>query len=317
MSETTAPVDTSSGTDTGSDTTQELDTSAEEQWELEDGKDETGNKRTKKVPLSEARKLAQKGYGADKIFNEAAQAREEAKAMKGQMAQLAKMFKEDPWAVMKAFGLDPNVAIKSKFERDLAESLLDPKDKKIRAYESELQHHRRVKAEQEAAQEEQLITAKVNEYQNKLMSKIDEALKQSGVPNNATTVGEIGRYLQSLHGKTDKNGNEINVFDIPLTNIVKFINSRYTGSFNESAAGMDEETLLNTIDPKVLKKIMAAQTKRLEASGTLNRRNAPVNNIDGYSKDEPVKKSQREIEREHTEKIRKLDEAWKARHPNR
>jgi len=41
-------------------------------WDLDDGKGEDGSKKTRRISVTEARKLAQKGFGADKTFSEAA-----------------------------------------------------------------------------------------------------------------------------------------------------------------------------------------------------------------------------------------------------
>jgi hypothetical protein len=292
--------------------------SNEEMWELEDGKDETGAKRTRKVPVSEARKLAQKGYGADKTFQEASAARAEAQAMKQQVAQLTQLFKQNPWKVMEALGLDSNELIRAKFERELEDAQMDPRDKKLREYETELQQHRRLKAEAEAKQTEDAIISKAQHYQELLFGKIDQALKATGVPNNATTVGEIGRYLQQLHGKTDKQGNPINIFEIPLDDIVRHVHSRFSSGYNEVLQGYDDDSLLNNIDPKVLKRLMAAQTKKLEASGTLQRRNAPVNNIDKFqAKPDDGRKSQKELEADHKARIQQLEEVWRKKNPSK
>jgi hypothetical protein len=290
---------------------------AEEYWELEDGKDESGANKKKRVSVAEARKLAQKGYGADKTFEEAKVAREEARVIKAQMAQLAQMFRDDPWKVMEAFKLNPNELIKARFQKELADSMLDPRDKKLKEYESELQYHRRMKAQAEEVKREEQITSKAQEYQELLFGKIDEALKQAGVPNNPTTISEIGRYLQNLHGKNDKQGNPINIFKVPVSDIVKHVHSRFNSGYTDVLSGIqDDEALLSSVDPKVMKRLLAAHTKKLEASGTLNRRNAPAGNIDQFNKNkEEPRKTQRELEQEHAEMIRKLDESWKKKNP--
>jgi hypothetical protein len=220
---------------------------------------------------------------------------------------------------MEAFKLNPNELIKARFQKELADSMMDPRDKKLKQYETELEYHRRVRSEREEAQREEQITAKAQEYQELLFSRIDEALKQAGVPQNPTTIGEIGRYLQNLHGKTDKNGQPINIFKVPVADIVKHVHSRFNSGYTDVLSGIqDDDALLNSVDPKVLKRLMAAQTKKLEATGTLNRRNAPAGNIDQFNKNkEEPRKTQREIEMEHADKIRKLDEAWKKKNPPR
>jgi hypothetical protein len=316
--ENTAPVavDTAApaeGQVLGEEASTSFDENDPSSWfELEEGKNPDGSKKTKKISVAEARKLAQKGLGADKTFNEAKAAREEAQATKAQMAQLARLMKEDPWKVMSALGLDPDAAIKSKFQRDLEESMLDPRDRELRDIKKDYQ---RMKQEEEArykqAQEERVI-ARAQELQTNLMNKVDEALKQTGVPNNRATVAEIGRFLQSLHGKVDRAGNPIDIFKIPVKAIVTHIHNTMKSSFQTVLSSVeDDDALLENLDPAIVKRIMNAQSKKLAASGQLQRR--PVRGEQSFEEDRPVKKSQAEIEREHRERIKKLDAIWKAK----
>ena len=220
---------------------------------------------------------------------------------------------------MEAFGLDADDLIKNRFQRQFDDARLDPRDRRLRELESELEGHRTTKAEQERADHEAAVAAKATEFQDILMTKIDGVL--GALPKsmqNSTTVGEIGRYLTILNDKTDSYGNPIDIFSVSIESIAKHIMDRKRAEYQSSLESVDDDNaLLDSIDPKTLKRIMNAQTKKLTDQGIVNKRNVPVGNVQSTAPQKPARKTQVEIEREHRERINNLDAQWKKRNPGR
>jgi len=266
-------------------------------WDLDDGKGEDGSKKTRRISVTEARKLAQKGFGADKTFSEAAKAREEAQATKKQMAELARMFKEDPEKVMRAFELDPDEWYRSRYERQVAEAQLDPRDRENRDLKARMARYEEAERAQREEQERAHITERATAMQGQLLGKIEQVLKTSGVPQTPSTVAEIGRYLQQAHSA----GKDI--FNMPLDHIVKHIQTRRQSEFNEVYGAYDDDGLLENVDPKLLNRILQAHTKRMQAQAPGIRRPAQQRQEQAPVSNGP--KSAAQIRKEHAERIEK------------
>ena len=258
-----------STSDTSIDTSSELsfpsgeNTSVEDLFEIVEGKNEDGTSRVKNLTRAEMVKLAQLGFGADAKFKEAASSREEAAATKQQMAELAKMLRDDPFTVLKHLGQNPDDIVARHFNRQLEESMIDPKDKELSEYKARLQHfeeQERVRNEQE---QNSKIEARANEIRSGLFNKIEEALSSAGMAKNERTVAEVGRYLQSLNGKADSNGRPINILEYPVSKIVSHIKQSRSTEFTNLYESLNEDEILAQMDPKVLEKFGRALSKKL------------------------------------------------------
>lgn len=296
----TGSVDAVDTVDTGSNDLGEL-------FDLVEGKDEQGNNKTRKVSRDELLKLAQKGFGADKTFSEAAKSREEAAAIKAQMAELARMLQEDPFKVMRAFGKEPDSYISKYFDDKLQESLIDPKDRRMSELEAKLAEYEEEKNRQREEEQRSMIERRSAEIKTVIFNKIDEALQQAGVPKNPRTVAEIGRYLQSLNGKTGPDGNPLNIMEIPVSRIVKHIQSSRTSEFQDIFSALDDDALLNSIDPKLAERIGRALSKKLAPQVNVPIRGKTVQSV-------PEKVKATDVVGEIKDRIKKAQLEWEKVH---
>ena len=140
----------------------------------------------------------QKSTSAEKKFQEASQKMKQTEAF-------MKQLKEDPISVLNnpALGLDFRREAESYLEGILNDELMDPKDKKIRDSESELEKYRRedVQRREDAAREqeirrteefERLKTKHAEEYTR----TFQEALEAEGLPKSPQTVRRMAQYME-------------------------------------------------------------------------------------------------------------------------
>lgn len=291
-----------STSDTSADTSSELsflsgETSSEDLFEIIEGKNEDGTSKVKNLSRAEMVKLAQLGFGADAKFKEAATSREEAQATKQQMAELAKMLRDDPFTVLKHLGQNPDDIVARHFNRQLEESLIDPRDRELEQYKSQLKHFQEQEKARTDQEQNSKIEARANEIRTGLFNKIEEALSSAGMAKNERTVAEVGKYLQSLNGKNDSNGNPINILEFPVHKIVAHIKQSRSSEFTNLYESLNEDEILAQMDPKILEKFGRALSKKL---GVQSR---PVQKV-------PVFESDTDKALTHREKIEQLQKIW-------
>lgn len=278
-------------------------------FEIEEGKNTDGSKKTRKLTREEAKQFAQKGYGADAKFQEAAKAREETATAKRQMAQLARMFKEDPEQVMRAFEIDPDEWAMKRHEKKLVESKMSPHERENLDLKARMARFEEREAKEQADAKEKEVMAKAQSMQGQLFGRIEQVLTSAGVPKTPTTIAEIGRYLQQAHNAGK------NIFEMPLETIVKHIQTRRQTEFNEVYGAYDDDALLNNVDPALLKRILNAHTKKMQGTqaAAVRRNPAPTQQV---SSEERVQKSERQLQKEHDEKIVKMQVEWNKKNKN-
>lgn len=136
----------------------------------------------------ELQKLFEKAYGADTTFQEAAKT-------KKQMHALAEMLHNDPFALMREAGLDPDELTAKYMENRLKEFEKSPEQKQLEDLQRQVQQEkeRRETLEREKFEGEQ---SRIQEsYMRDMDDQITTALSTAQLPKSPYVVKRIAEYL--------------------------------------------------------------------------------------------------------------------------
>ena len=156
----------------------------------------------------------QKSSSAEKKFQEAS------KQMK-QTEAFMKQLKEDPISVLNnpALGLDFRRVAESYLEGILQDELMDPKDKKLRDTESELEKYRRedVQRREAASREQEVRRAEEFErlktkHAEDFTRSFQEALEVEGLPKSPQTIRRMAQYME----QAIKGGVKVSVAEVAM-----------------------------------------------------------------------------------------------------
>jgi hypothetical protein len=141
--------------------------------------------------------MAQKAKGADKKFSESAQIRKEA-------AQLVKMLKDDPEAIL----ADPAILGSHEKVLELAQKILarkiedeqkSPEVLRAEKAEKELEQYRKEKKDEEDARQASEYEKMVKEQEVQMEEQITEAIGASGLPKSPHILKRLTDVLISAH----------------------------------------------------------------------------------------------------------------------
>lgn len=140
-----------------------------------------------------------RGYSHSK---KAATALQEAARIRKEAEAVARLFKEDPLAVFQHLGLDPNQFAEKIINDRLQEAMMDPKDRELRKYQTELQRYQ----EQERIAREQHEQEQAAQAQEALAQSLVEdlqvAIQKAGLPqSNPYIVNKVFTYLRAANQK--------------------------------------------------------------------------------------------------------------------
>ncbi len=263
----------------------------------------------RELTVSELVKLAQKGEGAERKFDEAAKMRAEAE-------QLKRRFAADPYAVMEELVGDGSAAA----ERMLERLWRDPKTRSTvedyiyQAYQYEglseqeraqVDEYRdlkaskaelaKLKSEQDArarAEQTQRDEQQAHEYQRELVAAFTPALKAAGVPQTEHTLGRMGTLLdievdraieqvsrQQRRQLTLAEQNKVAEYVVrktPPEALAKRVRDEWRAEASAGFGGLPPEDLAELIGEKALTALRAWDAKRLRAK-EVERMAAPAN----------------------------------------
>ena len=213
------------------------------------------------VEMSEAEviALAQKGQGAEKRFQEAAQMRKEAEAV-------VRFLKENPREAMKQFGIDVRKFSEDVLMEHLTEQSMSPEQKKQRDTEAELNKYReRDKAETER-QHKEAVTKQEQELVQHYTKTFTEALEASGLPKTNETVARMARYQQQASRKG---------YEVPPADLAKLVRSDYENEQQALYGSMDGDKLIEILGKDIVSKLSKAQIAKLKAGQPAQTKQAP------------------------------------------
>jgi hypothetical protein len=212
---------------------------------------------------SEVIALAQKGQGAEKRFQEAAQMRKEAEAV-------VKFLRENPREAMKQFGIDVRKFSEDVLMEHLTEQSLTPEQKKQRDTDTELKKYRdREKAETERQQKE--LTAKQEQELVQHYTKtFSEALEASGLPKTNETVARMARYQQQANRKG---------YEVPPADLAKLVRSDYEAEQKALYSNLDGDKLMEVLGKDIVSKLSKAQIAKLKAGQPTHTKVAPQKKV--------------------------------------
>lgn len=271
---------------------------AEELFELIEGKNSDGSPIKKGYTKEELLKIAQKGLGADKAF-------EQSKAEREQMRQLARAM-QDPSqlpVVLKHLGIDLDQFLQERMAHQMLENMKSPEEKEMEQYRKEAEEFRRLKAEQAKQEEESKIHARAEEIRHSLYSRINDTLNSAGVPKTTATIAEVSRFIKMKADAAERQGKEFDINTVNLEQIVAHLKTRQKENFDSLFGDdLDDDGLLSLIPEALQKRIAAAMTKKLQG-GKVTDINSIKRDARATNWDAPMKKAKNINSTEANERI--------------
>ena len=207
------------------------------------------------VSIEEALKLAQKGVGADRKFNEAYKLRQQAE-------QFIHQLKTDPMSIL----MNPNLGFNFKqmaqdfLAKEIEKEMMSPEQRELFETKEkirQLEEEKKGAAEKESeARMQQLVSHYSTEYEKDIQS----ALQTSGLPKTRGTVKRLAYYMQ----KGLERGVELKAGDV-----IDLVRADYIQEHNELYGATDGDTLLKMFGDQTLKKIMEANLKKVKGGDSL------------------------------------------------
>lgn len=203
----------------------------------------------------ELQKLFEKAYGADTTFQEAAKT-------KKQMHALAEMLHNDPFALMREAGLDPDELTAKYMENRLKEFEKSPEQKQLEDLQRQVQQEkeRREALEREKFEGEQ---SRIQEsYMRDMDDQITTALSTAQLPKSPYVVKRIAEYLSIGL----EQGKQLSVKDVvPL--VEKSIRKEIQEMFEVFPEDVIETFLGDNVLNKMKKKRLSKMKEVQSASG--------------------------------------------------
>jgi hypothetical protein len=200
----------------------------------------------------------QKSTSAEKKFQEASQKMKQTEAF-------MKQLKEDPISVLNnpALGLDFRRVAESYLEGILQDELMDPKDKKLRDTESELEKYRREDKQrrEDAAREQEVRRAEEFErlktkHAEEYTKSFSEALETEGLPKSPQTVRRMAQYME----QAIKAGVKVSAAEVAA-----LVKDDYIQEQRALMSGMDAERLAELLGEEGVSKLRARNVASLKS----------------------------------------------------
>lgn len=225
----------------------------------------------------ELKQLLEKAYGADATFQDAAK-------VKKQMAAIAEMLQNDPFALMREAGLDPDELTAKYMEDRLREFEKSPEQKQLEELQKQVEHEK----QRREALENEKFEAEQNRIQESYMRDMDDqitnALSSAELPKSPYVVKRIAEYLSIGL----EQGKELSVKDVvPL--VQKSIKNEIREMFEAFPEDIIEGFLGDNVLNKMKKKRLAKMKEVQSASGVKPTGQAEI------AKSQPKKEAQPKI----------------------
>lgn len=204
----------------------------------------------------ELRAMMEKALGADATFQEAAKIRK-------QMELVAQLMQEDPMALIREAGYDPDEVAAKYMESRLKEMEKSPEQKQLEELQKqvEAEKKRREALEREKQEAEE---ARVREaYSRDLDDQITDALSSAELPKSPYVVKRIAEYLSIAldHGK-----------ELSVKDVVPLVQKQIKNEIREMFEAMPEDVIEGVLGDGVLgkmKKRRLAKMKEVQSAAQI------------------------------------------------
>jgi hypothetical protein len=207
------------------------------------------------VTESQLVSMAQKSKAADKRFNESAQIKKEA-------AQLVKMLREDPEAVL----ADPAILGSSDKVLELAQKILarkiedeqkSPEVLRAEKAERELEQFRKSQKEEQERKQKEDYERMMSEQESKLEEEIQDAISSSGMPKSPLLLKRMADVMISA-AENDK--------DISPKQAMNIVKRELTKDLKEYFDLSPDEVLEELLGDNNIKRLRKRQIAKVKAS---------------------------------------------------
>jgi hypothetical protein len=226
----------------------------EKKYQLKDLK---GNVR--ELTEAELVRLAQKGFGADLTFQQAAAARKTAE----EYQRLQERIKSgDKRAAIEALGLDPYTTAEELMAEKWRQEQLPPEARELEKIKSENDQLKQKLSENYRLRQEQELAAKTEAYQNALYDVICETLDAAGdIPKNSYMVSRCAAYIQEARDQ-----------GVILTpdQLTALVRQDIADSQVAFMRFVDADRLIELLGDETMAKLREADVKRLEKARAAN-----------------------------------------------
>jgi uncharacterized protein with von Willebrand factor type A (vWA) domain len=214
----------------------------------------------------------QLAQASHKRFKEAAE--KEKRAL-----DLQERFKADPFAVMRELGLDPRKMSEKHLAEALDEEMLTPEQKHLRDLENENKQLKETEKQREDRIKEEKVQALTKKTRAEYEAKMVDAISNSNLPKNATTVRRIAEVMYQAVN---------NGYDMSVEDAVSLVADDYHGGVNEFLGSIsDAERLATVLGPEKLKMLRDWELSKVKnpapvakpASETPSKKPAPKKNM--------------------------------------
>jgi len=239
----------------------------------------------KDFSFTELQKMAQKGYGADARFDEAATMRKESQAQQQVFETFLTALRDNPSAVLSQenmLGSKYREHIEGELTRQLQEEMLSPEEREQNAKLKEFDEMKAKLASQEQHAENARAKALEDQYATDYDNKITAALTTSGLPKTPQTVQRMAQLMQASLVKG---------IDADPSELVEIIKDEYKSDISTMLGGVSNDDLLGFLGDDVASKLRKVDLSRLKAPTHRNKTQAsarPSLKKKGMSMDEFV-----------------------------
>lgn len=216
-----------------------------------------------------------KGYShsaaANKRMQDAAMLRKEAE-------EVLRIFKSNPKEAFSKLGLDAKQFAEQLINEELEEALMDPKDRELRKYRTQVeQYEAQRRAAQEAYEKEQM-ESEIARQSDAIQSEIINTLDQSGLPKTERTVGRIVYYMQAALQAG---------YNVTPKDVIEHVRNDYIHDFKAMLGGLSEQQIEMFLGNDLVRKVAKSTVKQAAKENIV-----PKSVNQNRPKSEPQKKIQ-------------------------
>lgn len=226
------------------------------------------NGEVKKVPLKEAIVRAQRAEAGQKALQERAELDQTLKAIQN-------LIENDPAELFRRAGKDPDAFAEERLQQRLAEMQMTPEQKEVEKIKREHAEMQKFIKEQNAAVEQQQMTAKEQQYAQQIDDELTAAFKSSGLPKTRLYVQQAAAIARgaALRGE-----------DMSLAQAVEIVKERYPEEMRESLSVREAKEIDELLGPDIAKKLRAYYVQQLQSPPSEPPKRTAQTNVESRNK---------------------------------
>ena len=218
----------------------------------------------------QAKQLLQKGFGADKKFQDAARKEK-------QLAEALKQAKNDPSAVLRQLGYNEDQILQwheNELARRIEYNSMSPEERERREQQTELQRLRaekqRAEQQQQYMRQQQMKKQASQQLENRALQALDNAgLATDDPQENYATMYDAMKQLMGWKAKQMRNGAPSEITTDVLESFIRRTHNNRQQSLKKMVSKYDPDTLREVLGKEGTEKVRKALLK--------DRKSAPTN----------------------------------------